>query len=103
MSERYTGKPFLKLIDCYVLDAIGCLDEASDAALKGMEPQFRESFGEEGGWREIVAARMQFPAGMPAAIREVWAKGRIRFREAQGHEPDPGEFARVFVDTNFPH
>jgi hypothetical protein len=30
-------------------------------------------------------------------------KGRARFVAAQGHEPDPVEFVRNFVDSKFPH
>lgn len=103
MSDRYAGKPFLKLLESYVLDAIGHLDPMAEASLRTLEPHYRGMFGGTGGWREIVAARMQFPAGMPGAIREVWQSGAVKFREANGREPDPVEFTRIFVDTKFPH
>ena len=103
MSDRYAGKPFLRLLESYILDAIGHLDPAADASLRAMEPQYREMFGAAGSWREIVVGRMQFPDGMQGAIREVWQSGRVRFQEANGREPDPMEFTRVFVDTKFPH
>lgn len=103
MSDRYEGKPFLRLVDCYVLDAIGHLDEVQDAQLTEMTPKFREIFGEQGDWREIVVARMKFPDGIGEAIRQVWESGHARFVEANGREPDPEEFTRFFVDTNFPH
>ena len=103
MSDRYADKPFLELLDCYVLDAIGALDAESDATLTEYESEMHEMFGETGSWREIVVARMQFPAGMQGAIREVWEKGRTRFLESQGREPDPIMFARTFIDKNFPH
>lgn len=96
MSDRYTGKPFLKLLDCYVLDAIGHLNAKSDAKLRALAPP-------RGDWRAIVEEQMQFPKGTAGAIREVWEKGKPRFVEAHGHDPDPGEFTTVFVDTNFPH
>ena len=103
MNVRYEGKPFLELLESYVLDAIGALDPDDDATLTAMESEFHTMFGEPGTWRQIVEARMQFPDGMPGAINELWTKGRARFREAQGHEPDPYEFTRTFVDTKFPH
>ncbi|ODP38546.1 hypothetical protein [Sphingomonas turrisvirgatae] len=103
MSDIYAGKPFLKLLDSYVLDAIGALDAESDAALRAREPEFHKMFGATGAWRTIVEQRMQFPAGMAGAIREVWEKGGAKFRAAQGRDPDPVEFTRHFVDTNFPH
>ena len=103
MSDRYAGKPFLRLLESYILDAIGHLDPAADGALQAMEPQYREMFGATGSWREIVVSRMQFPEGMQSAVREVWQSGRERFRAANGREPDAEEFTRVFVDTKFPH
>jgi hypothetical protein len=103
MTDIYAGKPFLRLLDSYILDAIGALDAESDAALTAQEPQFRETFGATGDWRTIVAQRMQFPDGMAGAVREVWEKGSAKFRAAQGRDPDPLEFTRHFVDTNFPH
>ena len=103
MSERYTGKPFLRLVDSYVLDAIGHLDAAADANLTRLEPRFHAAFNATGDWRTIVATQMRFPEGMAGAIREIWEKGKPRFIAEQGREPDPLEFVRIFVDTNFPH
>ena len=102
MTGRYDGKPLLRLVDSYVLDAIGHLPPEVDAKMTEMEPKFRQAFGDTGTWREMVAKQMRFPADLPGAIREVWEKGRVRFRAAQGGEPDPGEFTQTFVDTNFP-
>ena len=103
MTDRYAGKPFLRLLDSYVLDAIGHLDAANQQWLVSAEPRFRHEFGGTGGWREIVRQRMQFPPGMDAAIMETWEKGRLRYREGTGEEADPVAFANTFVDTNFPH
>jgi hypothetical protein len=103
MSDIYAGKPFLKLLDSYILDAIGALDAESDAALTAREGEFHAMFGASGDWRTIVEQRMQFPAGMKGAVREVWDKGSVKFRAAQGREPDPIEFTRHFVDSHFPH
>lgn len=103
MSQRYEGKPFLRLLDSYVLAAIGQLDDANALWLTEAEPHFRATFGEQGTWQQIVEKRMGFPAGMPAAILEVWTRGQAKFRAAAGEEPDPVLFAHQFVDTHFPH
>ena len=103
MSDRYEGKPFLRLLDSYILDTIGALDEANRKWLVASEPYHREIFGAKGGWREIVAERMNFPQGMDATIVEVWEKGSARFRQDTGEEPDPVQFTHMFVDQNFPH
>lgn len=103
MSDRYEGKPFLRLLDSYVLDAIGHLDAANIKWLSEAEPHFRAIFGAEGSWKDIVATRMQFPEGMEASIVEIWQKGSAKFREETGTEPSPVTFTYEFVDTNFPH
>jgi len=103
MTTRYTGKPLLRLVDSFVLDAIGHLPPEVDAKMTEMEPRFRKAFGATGTWREIVAEQMKFPAGLAGAIREVWTKGRVLFLSENGYEPDPGQFTRSFVDSKFPH
>ena len=103
MSDRYEGKPFLKLLDSYVLSAIGHLDEPTEKWLVEAEPYFRDTFGVEGSWREIVAQRMEFPDGMEPAIVDLWEKGSIKFRQATGEAPHPVNFTYQFVDDNFPH
>jgi hypothetical protein len=101
VTDRYAGKPFLRLLDSYVLDALGVLDDRTGVTLLTMEPKLREIYGLTGGWREIVAAQMEFPADLPTRIRQIWADGHDAFVAAHGHEPDPLEFTKVFVDTNF--
>ena len=103
MSDRYDGKPFLRLLDSYVLAAIGALDKPNADWLTQAEPHFRATFGQTGSWREIVEGRMQFPAGMESAIVDLWESGRIKFVQQTGEDPDPVQFAHTFVDTNFPH
>ncbi|AKM09192.1 hypothetical protein [Croceicoccus naphthovorans] len=103
MSDRYAGKPFLRLVDSYVLDAIGALDTANRDWLTAMEPNLRHTYGRDGAWQDIVAAEMRFPDGMAGSIREVWDKGRVRFLQTSGEAPDPVAFTHQFVDTNFPH
>lgn len=103
MMARYRDRPFLRLVDAWMLDAIGHLPRHVDKALSDREAQFALQFGERGRWRDMVARRLDLPPGMAGAVREVWMKGRPRFVAAHGHEPDPGEFVRTFVDTRFPH
>jgi hypothetical protein len=103
VTDRYKGKPFLELVDAYVLDSIGHLHPDADAELAAREPEFHELFGIDGSWREIVERRMNFPDGMAGAILEVWRKGRNSFVIKHREEPVPRDFARHFVDSHFPH
>ena len=101
MTDRYAGKPFLKLLDCYVLDAIGALDEASQAMMVATEPKLREIYQRSGTWQEIVEAEMKFHETLPDEIHRVWEKGRPAFVAEHGTEPDPLIFTWTLVDTNF--
>ena len=101
MSDRYAGKPFLKLLDCYVLEAIGALDDASQAMMVSMEPKLREIYHRTGSWTEIVEAEMEFHETLPDEIHRIWEKGRPAFVAEHGSEPDPLIFTWTFVDTNF--
>ena len=100
LEARYAGKPFLKLVDSYVLRAIGALRLNEEALLEKMEPKLRQVYGARGRWHEIVAAQMEFSPMLPAKIRTIWKAGSARAVE-MGFEPDPVEFTHQFVDTNF--
>ena len=100
LSDRYEGKPFLRLLDCYVLKAIGHLDEAQEVGLQNLEPKFRETYRTKGTWLEIVAQQMEFPDHFPTEIKRIWTDGCVRATE-MGFEAEPNEFTRQFVDTNF--
>ncbi len=67
-----------------------------------MEPKLREVYHTTGSWVEVVAAQMHFPDSLPSKIREIWENGHQKFVEVHGNEPDPLEFTKTFVDTNFP-
>jgi len=99
--SRYDGKPFLRLLDCYVLSSIGHLDDQKEHALNLMAPKLSKALGVSGSWFEMVAATMEFPADLPAKILRIWENGKAN-ADAQGLLVDPDEFTQQFVDTNFP-
>ncbi len=99
--DRYVGKPFLRLLECYVLNAIDQLDDAQRATLTEMEPKLADVYKMNGSWLDIVSAQMDFPESLPGQIREVWSK-YLDQAKAQGASVDPNEFAMTFVDQNFP-
>jgi hypothetical protein len=91
--SRYDGKPFLRLLDCYVLNSIGCPDECQDLALSVMAPKLADTFGFSGSCVEIVAHQMDFPPTLPARIKQMWDNGRAA-AQAVGVTVDPNEFTR---------
>ncbi len=99
--DRYKGKPLLRLLECYVLDAIGMLHDEHREVLHRMEPRLTRVFGHEGAWLDILIKEMEFPDTLPGKIRKNW-EGFLAAARAQGAAVDPEEYAQRFVDANFP-
>lgn len=100
-KERYEGKPFLRLLEFYVMRAIGALTSEQEQLLSAMTPKLQETYKHSGRWYEIIADQMEFPATFPQTICDVWEKVRISSSEA-GKELTATEFTMNFVDVNFP-
>jgi hypothetical protein len=104
--DRYDGQPLLKLLESYVLDAIGELDAERESWLRGMAPKLAEIYAvpstadAPADWRQVIAAAMQFPPDLAQAIHDVWIKN-LATAKAAGTRPSAEEFARLFVDENF--
>jgi hypothetical protein len=99
--NRYEGKPLLRLLECYVLVAIGQLDDEQLDALQRMAPKLAAVYNRQGTWSEIIRDEMGFPESLPMKIREIWERNLATLRE-RGVAVDPNEFAMAFVDQNFP-
>lgn len=98
--ERYRGRPFLRLVDAYVLWAIGELPRSQQASLAALEGRLTETYGRSGRWYEIVAGVMGLPRGIDGAVRDGWRSYQAEVRAA-GAQPEPLEFAHLFVDANW--
>lgn len=95
--ERYKGRAFLRFIELYVLDAIDMLSDHDRAQLPKLEPMLQKTYGMKAGWREIVAAQMDFEDGMADAIRRMWQNYLEHHRKA-GNSVHPEEFAQGLAD-----
>lgn len=98
--SRYDGKPFLRLLECYILNSIGQLDNDQQTILCKMEPMLSDTYSMNGSWLDIVNRQMDFPESFPDTIREVWSD-YLGQAKTQGVCVDPNEFAISFVDQNF--
>jgi hypothetical protein len=98
---RYAGKPFLRLLECYVLDAIGQLDDGTRGVMGSMEPKLVQVYQRQGSWQEIVRAEMDFPPSFPETIRGFWDQYRAEMAR-RGETVDGTAFAMSFIDQNFP-
>ncbi|NQY38278.1 MAG: hypothetical protein HRT37_25755 [Alteromonadaceae bacterium] len=98
--SRYAGKPFLRLLECYVLDAIDQLDDTQRDTLVKMEPKLVDIYKINGSWLDIVNKQMEFPESLPMQIKEFWSK-YLEQAKSQKVPVDPNEFAISFVNQNF--
>ncbi len=73
-DARYEGRPFLRLLECYVLWTIGELSTDQSEQLVAMTPNLRETYGFEGDWQTIVAHQMDFPSELLSSLREMWER-----------------------------
>jgi hypothetical protein len=99
-NARYAGRPLVRLLDAYVLAAIGELDDRSSEQLYKMTPRLQATFKCSGAWDEIVASVMHFPSNMPELIRQSWVKNSA-LAAANGETLLPVDFMLMFVDANF--
>ncbi len=98
-NPRYDRKPLLRLLELYVLWAIGDLPQAEQQTLERMAPKLQAIYGGNGEWHEAVAAAVHMSADMPTAIRDMWAKN-LEIARSNGVTLPPQVFAEMFVDQN---
>jgi hypothetical protein len=99
--NRYDGKPFLRLLDSYVLDAIGQLSDSQREGLALLAPKLNAIYNSSCSWQEIVRIQMDLPRSFPESIRKMWV-GYLGAAKNQGLSIHPHEFVERFVDENFP-
>ncbi len=99
VMSRYEGKPFLKLLDFYVLKSIGRIEPEQLNALAQLEPKLRETYASQGTWFEIVAEQMDLPDELPSQIDAAW-DSYSKHMQQKGLAADPIEFTYRFVDAN---
>ncbi len=99
-NPRYDGKPLLRLIELYVIDAVGALTPEQAKNLDAMAPKLCQLYGAS-DWRSAIARAMAFPETMPESIRELWNKNQ-EIAKQNGTELTAEAFAVMFVDANVP-
>jgi hypothetical protein len=97
-NSRYDGKPLLRLLELYVLRAIGELPTSEEDRLTTIAPKLQAIYGGR-QWHDAVAKAVQMPSEMPAVIQDVWARN-LEIARANGVVLTPQKFAEMFVDEN---
>lgn len=98
-NPRYDGKPLLKLLELYVLKAIGEISSADEERMLALTPKLREIYGHEGEWPEIVAATVHLPPEASEEIAGMWARNQ-KTASDNNVTLSAQEFAELFVDEN---
>jgi len=94
--DRYAGKPFLRL-----LDVIGQLGEAQNAALVAMQPRLAAVYGDQGRGRRSWPGRWIFPPGVTDRVQTFW-RSYQEVCQIDRLQPDALAFVESFVSQNFP-
>jgi hypothetical protein len=99
VADRYAGKPLLRLVECYVLDAIGELGPGDHAKLEDVAPKVGAAVGSEAAtWQGVVDDALDLPGDFRQSLRADWESNRERAKE-QGHDLTPQEFAEAVADS----
>lgn len=99
-ADRYEGRPFLRLLELYVLWAVGQLPAENAMTLEQMTPKLQATYGFDAPWPQIIERVMELPADVPQALKEMWERN-CRIAADAGTALDPETWARDVVDTNF--
>ena len=99
-NSRYDGKPLLRLLELYVLHALGELPQAEQESLERLAPKLQSIYGGNGQWHEALEAGVRMPADMSPVIREMWAKNLEIAQAKNVPALSPQKFAEMFVDEN---
>jgi predicted phage tail protein len=85
VSGCYDALPLLRLVECYLLDAL--------------TPKLARSLSPEAAtWQQAIEAALQLPPGLRDSLRADWTRDRAEAAVA-GHELDAERFAVAVADA----
>ena len=100
VRNRYEGNPLVRLLEYYVLDAIGELKADDRTFLEKVAPKLQDTYRVRGSWKQVLSQAMHFPASLDDNIRMLWIRNRDLAAQ-HGEDLLAEDFARMFVDKNF--
>jgi hypothetical protein len=99
VADRYDERPLLRLIECYVLDAIGELDDADRRRLESVALNIGRALDSTADtWQGAIADTFELPPAYPDSLRDDWASNRAA-AAAAGAELTSQAFAEAVADT----
>lgn len=100
-ESPYQNKPMLRLLDAYVLDAIGLLDKLSISACEAISCRLKSALWVDAGkWQEAVELPMDTPTMSRDEIRTLWPS-EVDRASTVGEVPNALTFVWNLVDINF--
>ena len=99
-NSRYDGKPLLRLLELYILNALDELPASEQESLNRLAPKLQAVYGGNGTWHGALEAAVHMPADMPQQIRDMWNKNLEIARANNVSALSAQKFAEMFVDEN---
>lgn len=100
-SQNRYDDPFVRILELYVLKAVGALEKEDAEAMKKLTPELQQIYGHGGGWTRIVEHVMEFPRDAMDETRALWIERKDEVAQNEGRRLHPEEFAREFADRYF--
>lgn len=101
LTVRYAGKPLLRLLDAYVLDALGALDERTARSNEEMAPKIIAALSVSAStWQQAIEVSMEMPPSSAQELRVKWEQ-YVHEALAAGVTPDVLAWTHKMVDVRF--
>ena len=98
MSEGMVAKrPVVLLLENYILDRIGALDQADELTTRVI---VEKAFKERGDWRARLQEEFGLTAALDPQLKAMWKQAQ-GLAQQKGSSVSPREFAAVLVEENF--
>jgi hypothetical protein len=92
-NPRYDRKPLLRLIELYVLKAIGERSPNEEDRLNAIASKLQAIFGGGGQWHDAIESAVRMEADTPQQIRDMWARN-LEIARANGVQLTPSNLLR---------
>jgi hypothetical protein len=101
MNPRYERRPLVRILECYVLWAIGELPEQEAETLQAITPKLHKTYNATGSWQEVIAEVVGLKPELRSHLQELWKRNQEIARQHKT-SLEPQQFAEMIVDENFP-
>jgi hypothetical protein len=99
VTDRYAGRPLLRLVEFYVLDAIGQISENDASRLAAIAPNISAAVGSDAGtWQGAISDALTLPGDFPATLMNDWLTAKAEVA-ASGGSLAPEVFAAGVADS----